>query len=565
MSHPNFCGAAMFSFTSLTASLAQGNGPSISSILILVLGLMVAVVALAIIAPGLHIPYSILLVLGGLLLGFVPGLPRFTLDPDVVFLLLLPPLLNASAWGTSWRDFHANLRPISLLALGLVLLTTVVVAVVAHVLIPGLPWAVAFVLGAIVSPTDAVAATAIAQRLGIPQRIVTIIEGESLVNDATGLVAYRFAVAAVVTGVFSLGEAGLQFVVVSVGGIALGLVAGWSLSYVHRWLDNPPLEITITLVTPFAVYLLSEEVLHVSGVLATVTTGLYLTWRAPTFFSSGTRLQAYAVWEMLIFLLNGLVFILIGLQLPGILAILNTTVAQRSPIILVWYAILVSLTVILTRLIWMFPATALPRMLSRRLRERDPYPGWRPVVLIGWTGMRGAVSLAAALALPEVTAEGAAFPERAFVIYLTFGVILATLVVQGLSLPLLIRGLGLHDDGASERQETQARLTAAQAALARLDELASQNEVSRESAQHLRKHYEAQVRSLTKRIKKAANESGEDHAITYQRLQREALQAERSAVIRLRNQGEINDEVLRRMERELDLEEQQLAGEVGKM
>ena len=554
----------MFSFTSLTASLAQGNGPSISSILILVLGLLVAVVALAIIAPRLHIPYPILLVLGGLLLGFVPGLPRFTLDPDVVFLLFLPLLLSSSAWQTSWRDFHANLRPISLLAFGMVLLTTIVVAVVVHVLIPGLPWAVAFVLGAIVSPTDAVAATAIAQRLGIPQRIVTILEGESLVNDATGLVAYRFAVAAVVTGVFSLGEASLQFVVVSVGGIALGLVAGWGLSYVHRWLDNPPLEITVTLVTPFAVYLLGEEVLHVSGILAIVTTGLYLTWRAPTFFSSGTRLQAEAVWEILIFLLNGLVFILIGLQLPGILAILNTTIARRSPILLVWDAALVSLIVILVRLVWAFTQALLPRLLSRRLRERDPYPGWRSVVLIGWTGMRGAVSLAAALALPEVTANGAAFPERAFVIYLTFGVILATLVVQGLSLPLLIRGLGLHDDGASERQETQARLTAAQAALARLDELASQDEVSRESAQHLRKHYEAQVRSLTKRFKKAANEPGEDHAMTYQRLQREALQAERSAVIGLRNQGEINDEVLRRIERELDLEEQRLAGDVGK-
>src|SRR5438128_1807439 len=269
---------AMFSFTSLTASLAQGNGPSISSILILVLGLMVAVVALAIIAPGLHIPYSILLVLGGLLLGFVPGLPRFTLDSDVVFLLLLPPLLSASAWQTSSRDFHANLRPISLLP--------------------------------------------------------------------------------------------------------LGLVAGWCISYVHRWLDNPPLEITVTLVTPYAVYLLGEEVLHVSGVLATVTTGLYLTWRAPTFFSSGTRLQAEAVWEMLIFLLNGLVFILIGLQLPGILATLNTTIARRSPILLVWDAALVSLTVILVRLVWAFTQALLPRLLSRRLRERDPYPGWRPVALI---------------------------------------------------------------------------------------------------------------------------------------------------------------------------------------
>src|SRR5437660_11087782 len=300
----------MFSFMSLTASLAQGNGPSISRIIILILGLLVAMVALCIMAPRLGIPYPVALVLGGLLLGFVPGLPRFTLVPDVVFLLFLPLLLCSSAWQTSWRDVHANLRPISLLAFGSVLLTTIVVAVVVHVLIPGLPWAVAFVLGAIVSPTDAVAATAIAQRLGIPQRIVTILEGESLVNDATGLVAYRFAVAAVVTGAFSLVAASLPFVVVSVGGIALGLVAGWGLSYVHRWLDNPPLEITVTLMTPYAAYLLGEEVLQVSGVLATVTTGLYLTWRAPTFFSSGTRLQAEAVWAMVIFLFNGIVFIL---------------------------------------------------------------------------------------------------------------------------------------------------------------------------------------------------------------------------------------------------------------
>ena len=348
--------------------------------------------------------------------------------------------------------------------------------------------------------------------------------------------------------------------VVSVGGIALGLMAGWSLSYVHRWLDNPPLEITVTLVTPFAVYLLGEEVLQVSGVLATVTTGLYLSWRASTFFSSGTRLQVYAVWETLVFLLNGLVFILIGLQLPGIIDILNSTMH----IFLGWHVVLISLTVILVRLVWVFPQALLPRMISRRLRERDPYPGWRFMSLIGWTGMRGAVSLAAALALPEVTAKGAAFPERALVIFLTFGVILATLVVQGLSLPLLIRGLGLHDDGASKRQETQARLTAAQAALSRVDELASQDEVSQESAQHLRRHYEARVRSITKRFKKAEDEPGEDHAITYQQLQREALQAERSAVIGLRNQGEINDEVLRRIERELDLEEQRLAGEAGK-
>ncbi|MBV9689388.1 MAG: cation:proton antiporter, partial [Ktedonobacteraceae bacterium] len=347
-------------------------------------------------------------------------------------------------------------------------------------------------------------------------------------------------------------------------GIALGLAAGWSLSYVHRWLNNPPLEITVTLATPFVVYLLGTEVLQVSGVLATVATGLYLTRRAPSFFSSGTRLQAIAVWEMLIFLLNGLVFLLLGLQLPAILAVLNSTTVPHSHLLLAWHAVLISLTVILARLVWVFAQALLPRLLSRRLRERDPYPGWRAMVLIGWTGMRGAVSLAAALALPEVTAAGAAFPERALVVYLTFGVILATLVVQGLSLPWLIRGLGSHDDGAGEREETQARLTAAQAALTRLDELASQDEGLQETVQHLRKHYEARVRSITKRFKQAADEPGEDLAMIYHQLQRVALQAERSAVVGLRNRGEIHDEILHRIERELDLEEQRLAGEGGK-
>nr|MBA2396651.1 Na+/H+ antiporter [Ktedonobacteraceae bacterium] len=471
---------------SLTTHLAQGIEQSIPNNILLLIGLLLAMVILAVMAPRLHIPYPILLVLGGLLLGFIPGLPRLTLNPDVMFFLFLPPLLYSSAWLTSWQDFRANLRPIGQLALVLVLITTVGVAVVVHFLIPGIPWAVAFVLGAIVSPTDAVAATAIAQQLGVPQRIVTILEGESLLNDATGLVAYRFAVAAVVSSVFSLGNASLQFVIVSAGGIIVGLLIGWSLCYIHRWMNNPPLEITLTLITPYAVYILCEEVLHVSGVLATVTTGLFLARRASVFFSSETRLQAYSVWNMIIFLFNGLVLILIGLQLPGILDIISKTTVQHTPLYLIWYAIAVSLTVIMIRLLWIFPATWIPR-LSRRVRERDPYPGWKPVLLIGWTGMRGAVSLAAALALPEVTAQGAAFPERALVIYLTFGVIIATLVVQGLSLPLLVRILNIHDNGAGEQREEKARIAAA---LTRLDELAELAEVPTDLAQHLRKHYE---------------------------------------------------------------------------
>src|SRR5438876_7692675 len=290
---------------------------SMSSTVTLFFSLLVAIVALTAVATRLRLPYVILLVLGGLALGFVPGLPDVKLDPELVLFLFLPPLIYSSAWLTSWREFRANLRPILLLSVGLVLATTMVVAVVAHVLV-GLPWPVSFVLGAVVSPTDAVAASATAQSFGLPRRLLTVIEGESMVNDATGLVVYRFAVAAVVTGSFSLVQASLQFVLVSVGGLLVGLVVGWPLAWLHRHLDDAAIEIAITLLTPFAAYLLAEA-LNVSGVLAVMTAGLYLSRQSSRFFSSNTRLQANAVWTVLVFLLNGLVFLLIGLQLHSIL------------------------------------------------------------------------------------------------------------------------------------------------------------------------------------------------------------------------------------------------------
>jgi monovalent cation/hydrogen antiporter len=529
------------------------------------------VAALATLANRIKVPYPIVLVLGGLALGFVselvPGLPRITLEPDVVFLLFLPPLLYVSAIFTSWRDFRANLRPISLLAVGLVLMTTCAVAAVAHWAV-GFPWAAAFVLGAIVSPTDAIAATAVAQRLGVPRRIVTILEGESLVNDATGIVAYRIATAAVVTGAFSLWDAGLQFVVGAAGGIAVGLAVGWFVIWARRHVsEEPNVQNTISLLTPFAAYLPAEELppylwhellglpgeLHLSGVLAVVAAGIYLGRRGPYVISPEVRLQGYAFWELVTFLLNGLIFALIGLQLPDI-----TERLSEDPVTtLVLYGGLISLTVILVRFLWVFPATYVPRWVSRSLRGRDPSPSPRAVTVIAWTGMRGVISLAAALALPLTTEPGAPFPRRDLILFLTFCVILTTLVVQGLSLPALIRALGLEDDGSQEREEITGRIGVAEAALARLEELAREDWVREDTAERVRGMYSYRRSRFSARFD--GDEDGlEERSVAYQRLTRELLRAQREELIRLRNEGEIGDEAMHRIEHDLELEETRL-------
>jgi Na+/H+ antiporter len=520
-----------------------------SATISLLFGLLVAIVVLATLATRLHLPYAILLVLGGLLLGFVPGLPTIELNPELILVLFLPPLIYSSAWLTSWREFRANLRPILQLSLGLVLVTTLVIGVVAH-FIAGLSWPVAFVLGAVVSPTDAVAASATARQLGLPRRIVTVIEGESMVNDATGLVAYRFAVVAVITGSFSLPQAGLQFVVVSLGGLLIGLLIAWPVAWLHRHLDDAPIEITITLLTPYAAYLVADA-LQVSGVLAVLSAGLYLSRQSSRFFSSNTRLQANAIWNVLVFLLNGLVFLLIGLQLRSIVA----AIAGHSLLTLVWEALLISLAVITVRIAWVFPAAYLPRLVSPRLRVRDPYPGWRPVAIVAWVGMRGGLSLAATLALPFTLSSGAPFPQRDLVIFFTFGVILATLVGQGLSLSPIIRLLGL------EREHAQAHLVAARAALSRLDALATEAWVPEDALTHLRSHYAQKLEALTAAMDGAGDERFDGHMPGEPQLRQEVLTAERAAVIGLRDRGRIDDETLRLVERELDLEEQRLQGE----
>ena len=448
------------------------------------LGLLVAVAALLAAAPLLRIPYPILLVLGGLAIGFVPGMPELVLPPELVLVVVLPPLLYSAAFFTSLRELRANVGQITLLATGLVLATTLVVGVVAHEVV-GLSWPTAFVLGAIVSPTDPLAATSIARRVGVPRRIVSIVEGESLINDGTALVAYRVAVIAVVTGGFSLSDAGLRFVVSAVGGVAVGLAVGYIVRFVRRRLDDPPVEITIALMTGYFAYI-PAEMLDVSGVLAAVTVGVYVGWHAPELSSPQQRLQGLAVFEILIFLLNALLFVLIGLQLPIIVDGLEGT----SAITLLGYAAATSVAVIVTRFAWVFATAYVPRAVRGR---GDP---WEYSAVIGWMGMRGAVSLAAALAIPELTDAGAPFPGRDLIIFLTFAVILVTLVLQGLTLPFVIRALRLEEDDGAAREEAKARLYAAKAALERLEELVDEDWARPATAERHAKPVRVQARPL---------------------------------------------------------------------
>jgi monovalent cation/hydrogen antiporter len=516
-------------------------------------GLLAAGLSLLALSQRLRIPYPILLVLGGVGIGFVPGTPRIELSPDLVLVAVLPPLLYGAAFFTSLRELRANVRPIGLLAVGLVLTTMLAVAAVAHTAVPGLSWAGAFVLGALVSPTDPTAATAIAQRLGLPRRLIALIEGESLVNDGTALVAYRFAVIAVVTGSFSLFDASWRFAVNVVGGIAIGLAVGYLIRQLRKRLNNPPVEITVSLLSGYFGYLPAQAI-GVSGVLAAVTVGIYMGWHTPELTTGQTRLQGEAVWEILFLLLNGLLFALVGLQLPAILDALS----GRSTANVIGYAALVSAVVVAARFAWVFGAAYTARTLSRRLRREDPAPSWRAKTVLAWSGMRGAVSLAAALSLPLTTDSGAAFPDRGLIIFLTFGVILATLTVQGLTLPALIRALRLEDDGLAKKEEAKARIYAAEAALARLDELADEYWVREDTAERLRGQYAFRQERFRSRFDPDGDASVEDRSLAFQRLRRELLDAERRAVQDLRREGRIDDEVMRRVVRDLDLEDARL-------
>src|SRR5438477_11415036 len=405
----------------------------------LILICLVAVALLALVARKIRVPYPIVLTIGGLILALIPGLPSIRLDPQLVFNLFLPPLIYPAAVYTSWRDFRANLRPILFLAIGLVLLTMAAIAFLFHSLV-GLPLAVGFVFGAIISPPDAVAALAVTQHLRVPRKIIVILEGESLVNDATSFISFRFAVAAVMTGSFSLGQAGLRFVLVAAGGICVGLAVGWLATQVQKRLDDPPVQTVFSLLTPYISYF-SGEKLHVSGILAVVIAGIYYGWRAPHVLSGRMRLQAVPVWEMVVFILNGILFMLIGLQLPQVIHALAPGTATRVAEL----AIVFVSAIVLVRFVWVFGATYLPRLLSRTFRHKNRAP-WQHTALIAWTGMRGADSLAGALAIPFVLVNGEPFPGRDLILLLTFCVIFATLVVQGLTLKPLVRWLKIIDD-----------------------------------------------------------------------------------------------------------------------
>lgn len=508
----------------------------------LVLGLLVVAIALAYVARRIGVAYPILLLLGGLALGFLPGLPAIELEPDVVFLLLLPPILFGAGYGTPIRDIRANARPIALLAIGLVLFTTAVVGLVANALVPELGIAAALALGAIVAPPDAVAATAIFQRLHVPRRIVTILEGESLINDASALIAYRFAVAAALGTIFSPFDAGLAFIYAALGGVLVGLVVGAILTEAWRRTSDPTLEVMVSLLAPFAAYL-PAETLGVSGVLATVVAGLIAGRRAARVLSPSARLMGRGVWDIVNFLINSFAFILIGLQLPGIIDHL----APRSASELIALGAIVSATAIVARIVWVFPATYLPRRLSARIRARDPAPPANAVFVVSWAGMRGAVSLAAALALPR------AVPERELLIFLTFCVIVATLVGQGLSLPWLIRRLRVVAGSGAASEEATARLATVEAAMARLNGLAEEYPGHIELVEQLRARFDHEVSHVAAPTEGPRDES-EQELLDHLEIRNGVLAAQREAVIQLRDAGVIGDEVLRRIERDLDLE-----------
>jgi Na+/H+ antiporter len=506
------------------------------------LGLLVAVGALLALAPTLRLPLPILLVVGGIALGFIPGLPNVALPPDLVLVAVLPPLLYSGAFFTSLRDLRINKRPISFLAFGLVATTMTAVALVAHEWI-GLPWAVAFTLGAVVSPTDALAATEIASRLGAPRRIVSLIEGESLVNDGTALVLYKAAVGAAVGGTFSLLDTSGRIVLNVVGGIAIGLAVGWLVRRVRRHVDDPPIEIAIAVLSGYLAYLPAAAA-GVSGVLAAVTIGVYMGWHTPELTTERTRLSGDAFWEILVFLVNALLFVLVGLQLRQIVDSLSGISSPR----LAGYAALVCGAVIAARIVWVPVFTYLPRWASRSIREHDPSPPWQYPALLSWIGIRGAVSLVAALALPTD------FPDRDLIVFLTFTVIVATLVLQGLTLPALIRALGISDDGSAEREDAKARIKAAEAALARLEELVADGAVRPDTAERVRGALGFRRDRFRARFDDEDDGAIEERSIAYQRVMRELLDAERAALLSLRNNGVINDTVMQRVQRDLDLE-----------
>jgi Na+/H+ antiporter len=519
----------------------------------LLLLMLAVLVVVAIVARRLNVAPSILLVIAGIGLALTPGLPRIELAPELVLFGMLPPLIYSAGVVMSWREFRFNLRPIVLLAFGCVVFTACVVAALAHWLLE-IPLAVSFVLGAIVAPPDVVAPLAILRRLGIPRRLITVLEGEGITNDATALVLYRFAIAAAITGTFSLGQAAGSFALIVVGEIAYGIAVGWLSLRLRRWAGAPRVEITLSLLTPYVAFLLPSQ-LGGSGVVATLAAGLFVSWNGPLLIPAATRLQGIFFWDLVVYLLEGLVFLLTGLQIRTLLDRIDG-VSLRGPLLAM---LLITAVVFIARFVWIYPATYLPRWLSPSLTRRDPLPPWQWVFFLGFVGVRGVVSLAAALAVPLTTLAGAPFPGRDLILFITFGLIVITLVGQGLLLSSVVRWLGLGRHAADEREresraEFAARSDALNVAQARLEELAADSRISPEVLAILRARHEYRSGRLPKIMS-----DGLDAALVAADFRSELIAAEREYIYQLLQNGKITDESRRRIERELDLEEASIA------
>jgi Na+/H+ antiporter len=520
---------------------------------IVIAGLLVAVAGLSALARVLAVPYPIVLVVGGAVFGFIPGVPSVRLDPDVVLVVFLPPLLYGAAFFANLGDIRRSLRVVTLNSIGLVLATMVLVAIVAHELVSGMTWASAFTLGAIVSPTDPLAGASIMRRLDFPRRIISAVEGEGLFNDATALVAYKVAVAAVVSGAFSLADAGLTFVAGAAGGIAIGIAVGWVIAELRARTVDAQTSITISLFSGYAAFIPADAV-GASGVLAAVTTGIYMGIRGPSIVPARTRLQGFFFWEMLDYLLNASLFVLVGLQLRGVI----NRIDGHSAWTFAGWAVAVVGVVIVTRIVWGFTITVLIRSIDRRPSQVARRVDWRVRLVASWSGMRGAVSLAAALALPLKTDAGAPFPDRDLIIFLTFAVIFGTLVVQGLSMPALIRRLGITRDDSEDGEEIRARLVATKAALAQIDRLEAEEWTRSDTIDRMRAAYNYRKRRFAARAGKIEDDGYEDRSLAYQQAVQSVLAAQREALVDLRNDGDISNETMNRVIRDLDLEESRL-------
>lgn len=518
----------------------------------LLIGLLSISLAVAVAVKRLNFPYSIALVVAGVAIALIPGPPRVEIDPEVIFYILMPPILAEAAYFTSWRDFWKWRRAIFLLAFGLVTTTTVVVASLCVAMIPGMNWATGFLLGAIASPPDAAAATSILRTFRLPRRVVQILEGESLVNDASALTVYRFAIAAIVSGTFSFPKAVLSFFWIAGAGVAVGVACAYLLVKLYPHFKDPQVEILSTFLLGFIAYL-GAEAIHSSGVLAVVASGLIFGWHAPQLFSAATRLRAGAVWETTIFLLNATVFLAIGLQMPNAMAALHKY--SRGDLWL-WGSSL-ALAVIVTRVAWVFPGTYLPRILSKRIREREAAPSWRAVSVVAWTGLRGVVSLAAAEAVPLTTSDGTPFPHRDLILFLTFVVIMTTLVLQGLTLGPLIRRLKIEPDHSLQEEHLMASIHAAERAVHRIGELEKSLGADSGAIHRVRGYYNDRLHLLRAQLELPPVDEGgqpeEFQTIAEQKIWWELAKAERAAVLSLRRQRRIGDEAMRKIEHDIDL------------